>query len=130
MTPEELWTGTKPDVAHLQAFGCDAYALTPTEHRDKLEENSQKCIMLGYGKTATHYRLWDPESRRVITATNVEFNENKDTADSMPEPNELPMEEACGIVTDHTITVPSSRGGIGVTPIENLQLQPQEPANE
>ena len=131
----------KPDMAHLQAFGCDAYALTPIEHGDKLGKNSQKCVMLGYGKTTTHYRLWNPESKRVIIATHVEFNENEATASNIPEPDELPMEEAHDTVTNYGVTiqnnnpiaVPSSRGGIGVTPIENLQPQPQvipEPVNE
>jgi len=138
-TPEERWTGTKPDVAHLQAFGCDAYALTPKEHRnggDKLYKNSQKCIMLGYGETATHYRLWDPESKRVITATHVKFNEDQATASSMlePDPDEEPLAEDHSTIENYRAAientsltaVPSSRGGIGVTPIENLQPQAEE----
>ena len=26
VTPEEMWTGEKPDLAHLRVFGCVAYA--------------------------------------------------------------------------------------------------------
>jgi len=89
--------------------------------------------MLGYGKTATHYRLWDPEDKRVITATHVEFNENSTIASSMlePDPDEKPMEEDHSTITNYRkamqnarpIAVPGSRGGIEISSIENPEPQ-------
>ena len=33
MTPEESWSGAKPDIANLHVFGCSAYVLIPKELR-------------------------------------------------------------------------------------------------
>ena len=116
-------------MVHLQAFGYDTYVLTLTEHQNKLGENSQKCIMLEYSKTITHYYLQNPESKKVITVTHVNFNKNKITASNILELNELPMKEAHNTVMDYkaatqntsSIIVLSSRGNIGVIPIKNSQ---------
>ncbi|SRR6266480_359016 len=75
VTPEELWTGQRPDLSYLRVFGCDAYALIPKEHRSKLDDKSEKCILLGYGDTTVHYKLWNPCTKRVVVATDVEFND-------------------------------------------------------
>ena len=56
-TPEELWTGQKPDLTHLRAYGCDSYALIPKGQQDKLAENSKKYALVGYTDTTAHYRL-------------------------------------------------------------------------
>jgi transposase InsO family protein len=37
MTPEEKFTGKKPDVSHLRVFGCIAYVHVPDEKRSKLD---------------------------------------------------------------------------------------------
>ena len=73
---EELWTGKTPDYAHLCVFGCGAYAHVPKELRQKLDPKSQKCIFIGYGtKGEMGYRLWNPESHKVIRSSHVIFNE-------------------------------------------------------
>jgi transposase InsO family protein len=38
-TPQEAWSGRKPDVFHLRVFGCKAFAHVPDEKRTKLESN-------------------------------------------------------------------------------------------
>ena len=43
-TPEECWTGNKPNVAHFRVFGCVAYAHIPDVKRIKLEDKSHKCV--------------------------------------------------------------------------------------
>jgi IS30 family transposase len=35
-TPQEAWSGRKPDVSHLKVFGCKAFAHVPNEKRTKL----------------------------------------------------------------------------------------------
>ena len=32
-TPEEAWSGNKPDVSHLRIFGCHAFVHIPDDHR-------------------------------------------------------------------------------------------------
>jgi hypothetical protein len=48
MTPEEKFTGKKPDVSHLRVFGCIAYVHILDEKRSKLDPKAEKCIFIGY----------------------------------------------------------------------------------
>ena len=47
MMPEQKFTGTKPNVAHLKVFGCIAYVHVPDELRTKLDPKVEKCIFIG-----------------------------------------------------------------------------------
>jgi hypothetical protein len=40
-TPQEAWSGRKPDVSHLRIFGCKTFAHVPDEKRTKLESKSK-----------------------------------------------------------------------------------------
>ncbi|RYA47095.1 hypothetical protein DD606_23800, partial [Enterobacter cloacae complex sp. GF14B] len=76
--PEMVWSGKMPSYKHLRVFGCEAYTHVPKEFRNKLEPKSRKCIFLGYGNSGEMgYRLWDPESRKVVRSNDVHFNESK-----------------------------------------------------
>ncbi|MCO5573789.1 hypothetical protein L7F22_027563 [Adiantum nelumboides] len=75
---EMLWTGKAPSYKHLKIFGCAAYSHILKEFRNKLEPKSRKCIFPGYGESSEmDYRLWDPESRKVLCSNDVYFNEAK-----------------------------------------------------
>jgi IS30 family transposase len=43
-TPQEAWTGRKPNVSHLRVFGCKAFAHILDEKRSKLVSNSIFCV--------------------------------------------------------------------------------------
>ena len=77
MTPYEAWTGVKPDVKHLRSFGCIVYAHIPKDERKKLDPKAKKCVLLGYGTETKGYRLYDPQSSRVIYSRDVKFNERE-----------------------------------------------------
>lgn len=77
MTPYEAWTGEKPLVDHLRAFGCQAYAQIPKDERKKLNSKSRKCILLGYGTEMKDYRLYDPQRQKVFYSRDVIFNEHE-----------------------------------------------------
>ncbi len=47
MTPEEKYSGRKPDLSHLKVFGCIAYVHVPDELRTKLDPKAKKCFSLG-----------------------------------------------------------------------------------
>jgi hypothetical protein len=68
----EVWSGTPTDYSHLRVFGCIAYA-----HVDngKLEARAIKCIFLGYISGVKAYKLWNPETKRILMSRNVVFNE-------------------------------------------------------
>jgi transposase InsO family protein len=48
MTPEEKYSGRKPDLSHLKVFGCIAYVHVPDELRTKLDPKAEKCVFIGY----------------------------------------------------------------------------------
>ena len=48
VTPEERFTGKKPDLSHLKVFGCIAYVHVPDELHTKLDPKAEKCIFIGY----------------------------------------------------------------------------------
>ncbi len=50
-TPQEAWSGKKPDVSHLRVFGCKAFAHVPDEKRTELESKSMPCVFLGYNES-------------------------------------------------------------------------------
>ena len=47
-TPEEMFSGEKPEVSHLWIFGCPVYIHVPREKRPKLEPSGRKGIFVGY----------------------------------------------------------------------------------
>jgi hypothetical protein len=57
MNPEEAWSRRKPSVAHMQVFGCLAYAMVPDEKRGKPDAKGTKCLFLGYCEGTKAYRL-------------------------------------------------------------------------
>jgi hypothetical protein len=75
-TPEELWTGTKPEIDHLHVFGCDAYALIK-DHHPKFHPKAEKCILVGYAENSKAYHLWNNKKQRIIVSYDVKFNEPK-----------------------------------------------------
>ena len=76
MTPSELLTGMKPNVKHLNKFGCEAYAHIPKDERRKLDSKARKCIFMGYGTETKGYRLYDVNRARVIHSRDVLFDES------------------------------------------------------
>ncbi|KAI5323714.1 hypothetical protein L3X38_032786 [Prunus dulcis] len=75
VTPFEAYTGRKPGIAHLKVFGSLCHVLIPSALRHKLEENSHKCIFVGYGPCEKGYRLYDPITRKIILSRDVYFDE-------------------------------------------------------
>ncbi len=74
-TPQEAWTGAKPDVSHLRVFGCKTFAHILNEKRSKLESKSIPCVFLGYCEGTKAYHLMCVETKRIIKSRNVMFLE-------------------------------------------------------
>jgi hypothetical protein len=84
--PQEAWSGTKLNVAHLRTFGCIAYTHIPSELRKKLDDRSEKCIFTGYSETSKAYRLYNPISKKLILNRDVKFLENQFWSESENQP--------------------------------------------
>lgn len=48
-TPEEYWTGAKPNLKHLRLFGSEVMVHTSKQKRAKWDYKSEKMIFIGYG---------------------------------------------------------------------------------
>ncbi|GKU96667.1 hypothetical protein SLEP1_g9878 [Rubroshorea leprosula] len=75
-TPFEAWHGWKPKVTHFKIFGCLAYVHVPSQKRTKFEENSVKCIFLGYSDETKGYRFYNPITKKLLISRDVIFDEN------------------------------------------------------
>ena len=73
-TPYELFFGSKPDVSHLRTFGARAYALTPKQLRNKLEDTSEPGRFIGYPASTKGYKIL-LDNGRIIISRDVAFVE-------------------------------------------------------
>ena len=60
VTPEERYSGKKPDLSHLKVFVCICYVHVPDELRTKLDAKDEKCIFLGYSLEHKGYICYNP----------------------------------------------------------------------
>ncbi|UYV63153.1 hypothetical protein LAZ67_2003300 [Cordylochernes scorpioides] len=74
-TPYELWFDKKPAVDHLRIFGTECFVHVPDEKRRKLDAKSEKGIFVGYCSNKDGYRIWMPNSNKVVTSRDVIFKE-------------------------------------------------------
>jgi len=85
-TPQEVWSGRKPDVFHLNFFGYKAFAHVPDEKRTKLESKSMPCVFLGYYESTKAYRLMCVETKKIIKSRDVVFIEGSKEIGGVPHP--------------------------------------------
>ena len=79
-TPHERWFNTKPNLAHVRTFGCQAYAHIPKSNRaNKLDVRAVRGIHLGVAEGRKGYKIFnlDAESARhqIIVSRDVNFDE-------------------------------------------------------
>jgi transposase InsO family protein len=75
MTPEEAFSGKKPNVENLRIFGCPIYSHIPKDKRNKLEPSRMKGIFVGYNDSSKAYRIYIPEQHKIEVSRDVTFNE-------------------------------------------------------
>lgn len=76
-TPEEAWSGMKPDVKHFKVFGCIGHVHIPEAKRTKLDNKSCKCIFLGVSEESKAYRMYNPISKKIMVSRDVVFEETE-----------------------------------------------------
>jgi hypothetical protein len=75
-TPEEMFTGEKPEVSHLRIFGCQVYVHVPKEKRSKLDPSGKKGIFVGCNETSKAYQVYIPGHQQIETSRDFTFNED------------------------------------------------------
>ncbi|KAG5877831.1 hypothetical protein JTB14_018067 [Gonioctena quinquepunctata] len=73
VTPYEMWKNKKPNISHIQTFGCYTYAMIPESQRRKLDEKAVKLRFVGYDKHSKGYRLLNENSLRITISRDVKF---------------------------------------------------------
>ena len=71
--PEEVWTGSKPDLGHLRMFVCSAYVHVT----EKTGPRAINGVFVGYPMGTKGYRVWIKEEGRCRTSRNGVFNEDE-----------------------------------------------------
>lgn len=71
--------GRRPNIEHLKVFGCVCvcYARTEAVGRRKLDDRSRILVHLGIEPGTKAYRLFDPESNKIVVSHDVLFEEDK-----------------------------------------------------
>jgi hypothetical protein len=71
----EVWSG-KPatDYDFLHVFGCPAYFHV---RESKLDPRAKKALFMGFSDGVKGYRLWCPDTQKVILSRDVTFNESE-----------------------------------------------------
>lgn len=85
-TPFEIWTGRRPSVKHFKVFGSKAVYLNKKPGKNKLGPKGRDCIMMGYSEQSKAYRVYDVESKLIITTRDVQFFEEAFDNVSTPNP--------------------------------------------
>lgn len=75
-TPEEKWSGRRPDITNLKVFGCEAMVHVPKEKSKKWDSKANKMIFIGYNEQTKGYRLLDPKTKKVLISRDVIFIES------------------------------------------------------
>ena len=76
-TSHKIWICKKTSLSHIRVFGCDAYVHVPKEKRTKLDSKHERCIFIRYKDGLNFYKLWNPETRKVVCNRYVVFREVK-----------------------------------------------------
>ena len=82
MTPVEMFTGKKPNLAKLQPFGAEVFAHIPKElRRSKLDAVSVRGRLVGYASMCAGYRIALPDGR-IIRSRHVVFSTKQAAAEA------------------------------------------------
>ena len=72
--PQHIWTGRKPNVAHLRVFGETCFPRIPNkDQQSKLLPRATRAIFVGFDEQTRTYRCLDSSTNGLILAPHVQF---------------------------------------------------------
>ena len=104
-TPEEYFTGKKPNISHLKIFGSSVYIHVTKDTKKKLELTAEVGIFVGYIETPHNYRVYFPDSRMTVVRRDIKFNEVKAMKLSLERELHLHAEEELLVPKDEPLDV-------------------------
>ena len=87
-TPNELFLGKKPTIAHLRIFGSFVFTHVSKPSKTKLDPRAEKCILLSFDETAKAYRCYRPSTKKVFISRDVFIDEDS-KVDLPQQPDDL-----------------------------------------
>ena len=78
-TPEEMYTGKKPEVSHLKIFGYPLYVHIPKEKRTKLDPSGKKGIFVRYCEVSKAFRIYILGFHHIEISRDMTFDEETRT---------------------------------------------------
>ena len=100
-TPEEAFTGEKPEVGHLRIFGCPVFIHVPSDKRSKLDPSGEKGIFVGYSENSKGVRVYIPGRRKIEVSRDVTFDEDSVFNESPAEEEKEIEEQEVPSTEDH-----------------------------
>jgi hypothetical protein len=76
-TPEEHFSGLKPDLSMYRVFGCLIFVHVDKSRCNKLSSQSMMGIQLGLDDKSKAYRVYIPLLRKIQIIRDVEFDEQR-----------------------------------------------------
>jgi transposase InsO family protein len=77
ITPEEKFSGIRPDLRHLRVFGCMVFTHIHEHLRNKLGSRSERGIFVGYDESTKGFRIYHPSKRAIMISRDVSFDETR-----------------------------------------------------
>ena len=87
-TPEEVFTGTRPDVRHIRIFDNVCYCHVHADNRRKLDPFGEKGLLVSYNEISKAYRVYILARKRIIMSRDVQFDEDRALRRSLDLPTE------------------------------------------
>ena len=78
-TPEEEFTGNKPDLTRFRVFGCKVYMHVPDEKRHKLQAKTIEGVNLGFAENKRAYVVLHRPTGRIFESRDIVFDEGLGT---------------------------------------------------
>ena len=72
-TPEEVYSGKRPEISHLRIFGSPVYMHVTKDARKKLDPTAEVGIFVGYTDTPHNYRVYVPDSLKTFVQRDIKF---------------------------------------------------------
>jgi len=76
ITPYELYKGRKPNIFHLNVFGCKCFVLNSGKNNlGKFDAKSDEGIFLGYSLSSKAFRIYNKRTMIIEESIHVTFDE-------------------------------------------------------
>ena len=59
MTPQEAWSGKKPNTSHLRVLCSIGYVHVHDKTRNKLDDKSEKLVFIRYAKNSKGFKFYN-----------------------------------------------------------------------